>query len=257
LSLMTSAAPSIDGIRQALAEWGLHLRGGWRPDPQVDFLPLLPGGGSAGMVWMVGVVGAGHWADFSASAFFTDGQPDPLDRWSKAIGDELAARWGGVAFYPFSGPPYWPFQQWATRAESVQNSPLMLRIHPVYGLWHAYRFALALPGSPPANLVDPAPPGPSGLGSLCLQCDGQPCLQACPVSAFDGASYRVNDCLGWLQQASSEPCMQQGCLARRACPVGAAYRYPSDVAAFHMTAFAALHRPVPAPPPSPQAGPGA
>ena len=254
---MDSAAPSIDAIRQALAERGLHLRGGWRPDPSVDRLPMLPCGGSAGMVWMVGVVGAGHWADFSASSFLTDGQPDPLDRWSQAIGDELAARWGGVALYPFSGPPYWPFQQWATRAEPVQNSPLMLRIHPVYGLWHAYRFALALPEASPANLAALVAAPPSGLGSLCLQCDGQPCLQACPVSAFDGVSYHVESCLSWLQQAGSEPCMQQGCLARRACPVGASYRYPADVAAFHMTAFAAHHRSVTAPPPSPQAGPGA
>jgi hypothetical protein len=253
---MASAAPSTEGIRQVLAERGLHLRGGWLPDPDVDRLPLLPGGGSAGVVWMVGVVGSEHWSDFSASPFFTDGLPDPLDRWSQAIGDELAARWGGRALYPFSGPPYWPFQQWASRAEHLQNSPLMLRIDPVYGLWHGYRFALALPGSPPANLVAPAAP-PSGLGSLCLQCDGQPCLKACPVSAFDGTGYRVDACLGWLQQPGGEPCMQQGCLARRACPVGAAYRYPTDVAAFHMTAFAALHRPVPALPPSPQAGPGA
>jgi hypothetical protein len=251
---MASAAPSIEGIRQVLAERGLHLRGSWRPDPEADQLPLLPGGGSAGVVWMVGVVGSDHWSDFSASPFFTDGLPDPLDRWSQAIGDELALRWGGVALYPFSGPPYWPFQQWATRAEPLQNSPLMLRIHPSYGLWHAYRFALALPGSPLVNLVATAAPPSSGLGSLCLQCDGQPCLQACPVSAFDGTSYRVDDCLGWLQQLGGEPCMQQGCLARRACPVGAAYRYPSDVAAFHMTAFASLHRPVPALLPSLHAG---
>ena len=254
---MASTAPPIEGIRQALAQRGLHLRGGWLPDPEADQLPLLPGGGSAGVVWMVGVVGSGHWSDFSASPFFTDGLPDPLDRWSQAIGDELAARWGGVALYPFTGPPYWPFQQWATRAEPLQNSPLMLRIHPSYGLWHAYRFALALPGSPLVNLVATAAPPSSGLGSLCLQCDGQPCLQACPVSAFDGTSYRVDDCLGWLQQLGGEPCMQQGCLARRACPVGAAYRYPSDVAAFHMTAFASLHRPVPALLPSLQDGPGA
>ena len=253
---MVATSPSADDIGEALAGHGLSLRGGLQPDPALDQLLVLPGGQSAGVVWMVGVVGAAHWASFSASSFFADGLPDPLDRWSQAIGDELAARWGGVALYPFSGPPYWPFQQWASRAEPLQNSPLMLRIDPVYGLWHAYRFALALPGSPPASVAAPVGPAPSGLGSLCLQCDGQPCLQACPVSAFDGASYRVETCLGWLQEAGGEPCMQQGCLARRACPVGAAYRYPAEVAAFHMTAFAAHHRPVPAPVPALPAVPG-
>jgi hypothetical protein len=241
---MAANSPSVDDIRQALAARGLHLRGGWQPDPVVDRLPVLPGGGSAGVVWMVGVVGAAHWPSFSASSFFADGLPDPLDRWSQAIGDELAARWGGVALYPFSGPPYWPFQQWATRAEPVQNSPLLLRIHPSYGLWHAYRFALALPGVPPAGLA-PTPAAPvAGLGSLCLQCDGQPCLQACPVAAFDGASYRIHDCLSWLRHANGKPCMQQGCLARRACPVGVTHRHPPELAAFHMAAFAASHGPV-------------
>jgi len=240
---MVASSPSVDDIRQALAARGLHLRGGWQPDPAVDRLPVLPGGLGVGVVWMVGVVGATHWPYFTASPFFADGRPDPLDRWSQAIGDELAARWGGVALYPFSGPPYWPFQQWATRAEPVQNSPLLLRIHPSYGLWHAYRFALALPGVPPSGWASiPAAPV-AGLGSLCLQCVGQPCLQACPVGAFDGASYRIHDCLGWLRQAGGQPCMQQGCLARRACPVGVQHQHPREMAAFHMAAFAASHGP--------------
>ena len=247
---MVAANPSVDDIRQALAEHGLSLRGGWQPDPALDPLPGLPGGRSAGAVWMTGVVGAAHWPIFTASPFFADGLPDPLDRWSRAVGDMLAARWGGLALYPFTGPPYWPFQQWASRVEPLQNSPLMLRLHPRYGLWHAYRFALALPGLPPDNLAFPAALPSSGLGSLCLQCDGQPCLQACPVTAFDGAGYRVEVCLEWLQHDGGEPCMQRGCLARRACPVGPAYRYPDDVAAFHMAAFATHHRPVPPPVPS-------
>lgn len=253
---MLAASPAVDDIAQALAGHGLFLRGGWQPDPALDQLPSLPGGQSAGVVWMVGVVGAAHWANFSASSFFADGLPDPLDRWSRAVGDALAARWGGLALYPFTGPPYWPFQQWASRAEPLQDSPLMLRIHPVYGLWHAYRFALALPGAPPVGLAAPVP-SPSGLGSLCLQCDGQPCLRACPVAAFDGAAYRVDACLDCLKQASGESCMQQGCLARRACPVGSAYRYPADVAAFHMTAFAGHRRPIPATVPSLPARPEA
>ncbi|MEI6760929.1 MAG: hypothetical protein WCO22_10825 [Betaproteobacteria bacterium] len=251
---MLAPNPFVDDIEEALAAHGLSLRGGWQPDPSLDQLPRLPEGGSPGVVWMVGVAGAAHWASFAASSMFADGLPDPLDRWSQAIGDQLASQWGGLAFFPFTGPPYWPFQQWASRAEPLQNSPLMLRIHPVYGLWHAYRFALALPGSLPARFAGAATLPSSGLGTLCLQCDGQPCLEACPVSAFDGTGYRVNDCLDWLQHDGGQPCMQQGCLARRACPVGAAYRYPVDMAAFHMKAFAAQHRPFPSPMPSMPSG---
>ena len=89
---MLAVSPSADDIGKALAEQGLSLRGGWQPDLVLDRLPLLPGGQSAGVVWLVGVVGAAHWASFAASSFFSDGLPDPLDRWSRAVGDALAAR---------------------------------------------------------------------------------------------------------------------------------------------------------------------
>jgi hypothetical protein len=35
--------------------------------------------------------------------------------------------------------------------------------------------------------------------------------------------------------------MAHGCLARRACPVGQAYRYTDAQAAFHMRAFRRAH----------------
>ena len=38
----------------------------------------------------------------------------------------LAQNLGAVALYPFGGPPYWPFQQWAQRCEPVHPSPLGL-----------------------------------------------------------------------------------------------------------------------------------
>ena len=131
-------------LEAALAAHGLNLRGAWRPTAQ-DALPALPGARQAAVVWMVGQLGAQSWAPFKSSRFFGDGQSDPLDRWSQSIGDALAREFGGLALYPFGGPPWHPFQQWAARAEGLQASPLMLLIHPEFGLWHAYRFALALP----------------------------------------------------------------------------------------------------------------
>ncbi|MEO7937106.1 MAG: hypothetical protein ABIR55_00630, partial [Burkholderiaceae bacterium] len=164
---------------------GLRLRGGWVPTVQ-DVLPTMPGGGPPVVVWMVGQVGSECWPVFSTSRFFSDGRPDPMDRWSQSIGDALAQQHGGVALYPSDGPPYAPFQQWAARAEPLQPSPLMLRIHPQWGLWHAYRFALALPQLDMADAASlaassttlPADP------HICRSCAGQPCLHACPVDAF-------------------------------------------------------------------------
>ena len=235
-----ASPPSRALLEETLAGHGLRLRGGWRPVAD-DVFTRLPGGQQAAVVWMAGVVGSAFWPIFKASSFFQDGLPDPLDRWSRDIGTDLASRWGGVALFPFDGPPYHPFQQWATRAEPLQSSPLMLRIHPEFGLWHAYRFALALPAVLPDDLaVTPQVPT-MAQPDLCLTCDGQPCLSACPVQAFTGTTYQLDACAAHLHSADGGDCMQSGCLARRACPVGREHIYQPEHAAFHMRAFAGRH----------------
>jgi ferredoxin len=229
-------------IADVLGGYGLHLRGAWEPQA-IDALPVLANGKTAAVVWMVGGVGSSQWPAFSASSFYADGLPDPLDRWSRAIAEELAQHWGGLALFPFEGPPYWPFQQWAARAETLDTSPLMLRLHPTYGLWHAYRFALALPAvSPGDTSFLTASSGVASAGAdVCVNCSGQPCLQACPVQAFDAKGYQLDACATHLQSPQGQDCMQAGCLARRACPVGTDYVYEPAHAAFHMQAFAGSH----------------
>ena len=59
---------------------------------------------------------------------------------------DSAAEIGGQAIFP-SDKPYMPFQQWAMQAEGLKKSPLGMLIHPVYGLWHAYRGAILMPAS--------------------------------------------------------------------------------------------------------------
>jgi hypothetical protein len=247
--MLPAPQPTQQALVQALAAHGLRLRGHWTPTP-ADPLPCLPGGQAAGAVWMVGVVGSAFWPHFKASPFFSDGLSDPLDRWSRAIGEELASRFGGIALYPFDGPPYHPFQRWADRAEATQTSAMLLRIHPEYGLWHAYRFALALPGpaGPAAKLpttsgaaVPHRPNGQGALGDLCTRCSGQPCLQACPVQAYTGTTFVLQACASHLHSGQGADCLQSGCLARRACPVGTGQRYTPEHAAFHMRAFADRH----------------
>lgn len=235
-----NAPASRASLEQALLPHGLRVFGGLVPDA-LDALPPMPGGRSAEVVWMVGQVGSECWGAFSSSGFYGDAQPNPMDRWAKSIGNTLALQWGGIAIYPSDGPPFYPFQRWGKRAEPVQTSPLMLQIHPQYGLWHAYRFALALPDLPADDLhtltLTSAVPDPD----LCLHCNGQPCLSACPVDAFTGTAYEIDRCSGHLHGPNSNTCMPGGCQARHACPVGTAFRYRPEHAAFHMAAFAARH----------------
>ena len=238
------ASPTRADLSATLAAHGLSLRGGWVP-LAADALPALPDGRAAAVVWMVGVAGSGFWPHFKASAFYQDGLPDPLDRWSAHIGHALATQLGGRALFPFEGPPYFAFQRWADRSEPTQTSPLMLRIHPHYGLWHAYRFALALPDISVADAqalaAQQTTQGHTPPGSLCADCSGQPCLSACPVDAFTGNSYRMDACAAHLRTEPAGDCMRLGCRARRACPVGPEFRYAPEHAAFHMQAFTKSH----------------
>ena len=125
---------------------------------------------------LVGLAGRRGWAAFSASPEAEDGGADPLDRWSRRVVGALAAEFGARALYPFGGPPHWPFQRWAMRAEPMHVSPLGLLVHPDDGLWRGYRGALAF-----AERL--AVPTPRAAANPCETCVARPCLSACPVGA--------------------------------------------------------------------------
>ena len=158
-----------------------------------------------------------------------------LDEWSERIATALAAQLGARVVFPFERP-WLPFQRWAVRAEPCHPSPLGLLIHPDYGLWHGYRAALLFD-----TLIEL--PLPDTRASPCTGCAPRPCLRACPVGAFDGKAYDVPACARHLEGRPEPACMDGGCLARHACPVGDDYRYAKAQARFHMQAFLSSHAP--------------
>lgn len=213
---------------------GLVLRGVLTPTDTDDW-PELPHPGPA-QLWLIGSVGPAMWAPFSASPEHLDGQPDALDRWSERIARHWAQRLDGHPLFPFGGPPHWPFQRWADRAEALTPSPLGLRLHPEHGLWHAYRFALVLPQS----IAAPVPaPAPSAAEGACATCPSR-CVKACPVGAHDHG-FDLQRCVDHLRTPAGRSCLEQGCQARAACPEGAGSVYGAAQAAFHMRAFAGQH----------------
>ena len=212
---------------------GLVPRGGFHPNGD-DAVPPMSDGGAVGTLVLVGVVGGAGWDAFRGSDE-ARGSPDPLDRWSRRVITTLAADLGAEPLFPFGGPPFLPFLRWARRAEAVHPSPIGPLIHPDYGLWHAYRGALAFPEAvdlPPAD-TRPRP---------CDTCADRPCLSTCPVGAFVPDGYDVPACIDHIGGAGGGDCLDGGCLARRACPVGVAYRYAPEQMAFHMRAFLAANR---------------
>lgn len=216
-------------VEAELAVEGLVVLGAFHPQAD-DAVPAQVDGRACGTLILAGSAGGSLWSRFAQSPEAHDGRPDPLDRWSARVIGAVAASVGGTALFPFGGPPYLPFQRWARRGAALGQSPLGMLIHPDYGLWHAYRGAVALPqvvALPPAD----------ARASPCDSCVARPCLSACPVDAFSATGYDVAACAGHVAAPAGADCLDFGCQARRACPVGRAWHYAQAQARFHMAAF--------------------
>jgi hypothetical protein len=221
--------PDFAQLCAAAAREGLACRGGFEPDPS-DGVPPLADGREARTLVLLGFTGSLQWGKFASSPEFRDGAPDPLDRWSTRVAHALADNWSATALSPASGPPWWPFQRWALRAEPLHRSPLGILLHPVYGSWHAYRAALLF--AEPIVI-----PRASSWPHPCESCVERPCLRRCPVDAVARQGFDVARCRGHLARVEGSSCMESGCGARAACPLGAEHRYGLEQAAFHMRAL--------------------
>jgi epoxyqueuosine reductase QueG len=207
-------------ILSAIMRQGFTPLGWFEPAPD-DNLPA-----ATRQVILIGNAGPAMFARFSRER---DPSRDAIDDWTVDVVDALAASLEAQALYPFA-KPYHPFLTWARKAGSGHVSPLGLNIHPRFGLWHAYRAALLFP-------VAFDLPSQQASAHPCESCAAKPCLIACPVKAFDGHSYDVSACGAHLLTEAGATCMQGGCLARLACPVGAEYIYDPGQRQFFMQAF--------------------
>ena len=225
---MPVSTPPYASIVEACERAGFAVRGGFRVGAE-DRVPPVAGVAASSLV----LLGSDRkcFAAFRASDEWGRGQ-NPLQRFTERVVTGLARALGGAALYPHHGPPWLPFQRWARRAGPVYPSPLGLLIHPGLGLWHAYRAALAFPSVPEGI------PPPARATSPCLACDARPSLGSCPVSAFGEGGYDPASCTGHLASGAGRECLEGGCRARVACPVGVAHRYGAEQMRFHMHAFA-------------------
>ncbi len=245
-----NGTPTLAAIRNVLAARGLTPRGAFHPT-EIDEVPPLSDGRAAATLVLAGNAGPAMWDAF-AGARGDDPRKsgDPrlagdhaLDEFSRIVLGEIAGEFDALALLPNDGPPYYPFQRWAMRAEPLHVSPIGILIHPEYGLWHGYRGALAF-----AERLDLPPP--DSQPSPCQTCADRPCLSTCPVGAFtesgteSGAKsdYDVPACIAHIEAAAGADCRDQGCRARRACPVGREFIYAPAQAAFHTAAFVKAYR---------------
>lgn len=186
------------------------------------------------------------WDIFTDSPEHSDGQDNPMDRFTRRVVTQAVSEIApsGTAIFPF-GTPVYPFQRFAKRAAGLQSSPIGILMHPRFGLWHALRAAVVFSNAD--QVVSP----PHKLNHPCDDCVGKPCLTACPVDAFSSAGFAVKSCRSYLESTSGTKlmassssgdstlpdCNSDGCHARNACPVGTQWRYSQAQLRFHMAAF--------------------
>ncbi|MEY8838756.1 ferredoxin [Cribrihabitans sp. XS_ASV171] len=181
------------------------------------------------------LLGAGpeFWPVFRSSPEALDTAPHPVDRWSERVVGALARQFEAQAFFPFGGPPYAPFIDWALASRRAFSSPTGMLVHDTVGMMISYRGALHL-------AQEIALPVPSGA-SPCTTCDA-PCTTTCPVNALSATQpYDLDACHSFLETSAGSDCMTRGCAARRACPLSSGAGRSHAQSAHHMSAF---HPPV-------------
>ena len=192
-------------------------------------LPDLDSGKPVKSLLIVGNAGSAIWPKFSRG-WQEFQSSDPLDYWTESVLQEIATRYELGVIFPFEGPPYYPFQRWALKSNTFSQSPLGVLIHKVYGPWLAFRGAFLS-----SELIQFSQD--SGDNELCKSCVDKPCLSVCPVNAIStDHGYDADACRSHLRSDSEAEC-HTGCKARCACPYGIEYRYESNHARFHMSAF--------------------
>lgn len=201
----------------------LDIFGAFHPEGE-DLAPV-----GAKTLLLLGPHEPGFWPNVSSQPEFSDGNPDPMDRWSKRVVGDWAKTLSATPVYPSDGPPYPPFIRWALRSKRAWSSPVAMLVHDRAGLFVSYRAAIALPQR--ITLLDGHSANP------CETCDTKPCVTACPVSAITEDQYDVQACKTFLSTAEGKDCRFNGCGVRRACPISATYGRLAEQSAFHMDAF--------------------
>ncbi len=209
-------------VEKAARESGLIAMGAQHPDK--SRASQLNGG----TLILLGA-GEGFWSVLNASPEWLDGSPDPVDRWSLRVIGQMSETLGARAYFPFGGPPYTPFIDWALKSGRAFQSPVGAMVHDTVGMLISYRGALHFEQEmkiPDANGSSP-----------CINCEA-PCSTACPVGALSTDKfYDLDACHSFLDTPAGQSCMSDGCAARLACPVSAGAARNPEQSAHHMKAF--------------------
>ena len=211
-------------VETAAKAIGLMVMGALHPKAHYD-------ADDCGTLILLGT-GPEYWSILTAAPEYHDAAPDPVDRFSTRTITALATSLGPdvSVVFPFGGPPYAPFIDWALKSGRAFTSPTGMLVHDTVGMMTSYRGALLFPD-------EFAFPVPAGVHP-CEACAGQPCTTACPVGALGAdAPYDVAGCHEYLDTDAGGACMGSGCAARLACPLSDGAGRDPEQSALHMRSF--------------------
>ena len=208
-------------IESVIKKENLRILGGFHPQLN-DGAPL-----NSKTLILLGPDEPKFWEVFKTSSEYTSNLNNPLDSWSKRTIDNIATKLKAQSIFPFGGPPFKPFYQWALRTQRAHESPISLLVHDEAGLFVSYRGALSF---------DFKVTLPQVAANPCIGCSA-PCLTTCPVQAFKKKSYDASGCITHIKTADTKQCISKGCAARRICPISKNFARLPEQSAFHMKAF--------------------
>tara|TARA_B110000093_G_scaffold59890_1_gene64846 strand:+ start:329 stop:976 length:648 start_codon:yes stop_codon:yes gene_type:complete len=208
-------------IESVIKKENLRILGGFHPQLN-DGAPL-----NSKTLILLGPDEPKFWEVFKTSSEYTSNLNNPLDSWSKRTINNIATKLKAQSIFPFGGPPFKPFYQWALRTQRAHESPISLLVHDEAGLFVSYRGALSF---------DFKVTLPQVAANPCIGCSA-PCLTTCPVQAFKKKSYDASGCITHIKTADTKQCISKGCAARRICPISKNFARLPEQSAFHMKAF--------------------
>jgi len=175
---------------------------------------------------LLGNGGSQFWESMHRQRAMSDEDEDPVDNYFiRTIENTFDADPTYRIMYP--GNHLLPLQELGKLVGWHHDSPLGLGIHPVFGLWFAYR-GIIMTNTEFIPAVDDFD-APSE--SPCASCDQKPCITACPAAAVTKSGLKIKLCTGYRLESDSR--CQSRCVSRLVCPIGRDYRYLEEQMAYH------------------------
>ena len=208
--------------------------------PDSVWLGVRPNQYESGSLLLVGHAGKKFWEVLSkTNAEAVMQKSDPVDAYSAASSKSAIERHLGFVnaqqLFPSADCPI-NLMAIGQAFNWHSPSPLGMGIHREYGLWSAYRAGwwldLELSDNTISNVDSLLPKSFSETSGICLHCQTQDCVAACPADAIEFkkkpdlgrcADYRLED---------GSRC-ESTCLARMACPYAEEHRYTEAQMSYH------------------------